>query len=445
MDLEQNNDLIMEENINSILNHDTLIQIFSFLHILDLISVSKTCTNFLAMAKAAFPSKFARAIMISNKPNHEINRKEIDSLFETFGDMIRQLKLCSSIFLWDHHDIEKYTLTKVLRHCSMENLKEISLRGFKQSSYDIVEALFDIYKNLTKLQLVNCSFNSDIAGILNKLKNLEELVICGCERSLNYQPENYFETIHLNMKKLIIRNIIDLNAFRVLNSIDFVMPNLRILEINRFNHDLSTQEMTNALTRIGSLLHLTKLKLNFQDSCPLPLMELLVTNKIKLEKLTLIDTKITTSLTHLIIKMGTLRKIKMSEVTELKVENILRLIWKLPLLSKMSIHRSTVKFNQYHVNILGEYLHTDFTLKLQNTGGSLFEQNRTRLMEKLISKKIKLTLLDLDNSEYRDEMEYDECPEDDYVTIIDNQNLKITHSCGPFSNPLKYATYDIRK
>lgn len=171
--LEQNDEPIVDEveNINSILNPDTLIQIFSYLYIFDLISLSKTCTNFLAMSKAAFPSKFARTKMIRIPENNDIDREEIDIIFETFGEKFKELKICTSVLSWDHHDIEKYLLTKALRHCDVKKLYEISLRGFKCAMHDNIEALFDIYKNLTKLRLVNCAFNNDIAGILNKLKN----------------------------------------------------------------------------------------------------------------------------------------------------------------------------------------------------------------------------------------------------------------------------------
>lgn len=442
--LERNEEPVIEdeENINTTLNPDVMITIFSYLHVFDLINVSKTCKNFLAMVKATFPSKFSMTRMLT--PTEEISKEEIDAIFGNFGSMIRKLKLDSYIFSWDYGDIERYTLLKIVKHCNKEIITEISLGGFK-GVYDNVEALFDTFKNVTKLQLEHCAFNSDITGILNKLKHLEELVLCTCNRNPKYQTENYFSTIHPNIKKLVIRDSDDLNVFRVLNSIDFIMPNLEILEINCYFNEQLTQEIIEALTRIASLNHLIKLKLNFQNLDPIPLMKRLVESNMKLEKLILINIEITTHLISLVAKMKTLKKIKISEVTNLQANNILHLIHGLPLLGKISIHKTTTIFNQRHVDNLGNYLNTNFTLKFKDTGASFFQQNRIKLMEKLIEKEIKLTLLDLNNAHFSDIMEYDECSGNDYLTVIDNDNLKIQHSCKLYTVSLKSTRYDINK
>lgn len=290
-------------------------------------------------------------------------------------------------------------------------------------------------------------------GMPNKLKNLKELVLNNCSRNFEYDTNNDLY-IHEKLIKLIIRDVDDMNVSQTLKNIHLIFPNLEILE---FNHNPDNEEGdldTDSIINITHMKNLKKLRINFNGESSEKFLSSLIVNEIKLENLTLIDTKRTRALMDLITKLKTLKAIKISEMKTLNSRDLLELILKLPLLNKISIHRTKLKLNEKYVNKLGECLHSDFRLKLRDTGRSLINLKREKLIEKLIETNIKLTLMDFENTLH---IRYDYDSEnildiDPYNYILnglgdlpDTKNLKIICSSNPYTNPLIYSIYDISK
>lgn len=319
--------------------------------------------------------------------------EDLEILFKSFGHYMVELKLSSEIFEWD---FESGDALKLIRDfCLCEKMEEITLDSFDRRSNDLIDNLINKFKNMKKFQLSSCEFHNNIHEICNILPNMNELTLTHCKYVHKDIPTNFLLTTNTNLIRFKIRNVKKLDIISILKNINLIMPNLQDLEINNIFDYYDMNEIGKFLPNIGSLNKLIKLKINFNRGSSKSLLKRIIDNKIKLEKLTIISTSYCHDMIELITEIKSLKELKFSEIRNLNPMSLVRTISELPLLKKLSIHRTCMVLNQPFVNDLSESIRNGMVIELSNyeKNDSYFQKlNLMALTKKLKESHSKLTI-----------------------------------------------------
>lgn len=138
--------------------------------------------------------------------------------------------------------------------------------------------------NLTKIELVDCITSDSLLAVVSKFKELENAIFNKSGSKSMVYPNYTPITQNLSLKRLVLRNNWNLGQWEFINIIEWIAPNLEIIELN----DGHEPNCETGLWKLANLRKLKKLTVNFRNKEAAPLLKKLIENEIKLEEITLI-------------------------------------------------------------------------------------------------------------------------------------------------------------
>lgn len=337
------------------LNHDCLLDIFEHTDINALCNVAETCQRFHDLARYTFRIKYSRFNFTSLLSSGYIRFSAAKKLLRNFGDLIISMELQFSIFE-QKEKLNTKLLQLVERYCS--KLNELKLEDFiiSQETNGAFDSIANLHldsctvvcndlemPNIKVLQLVE----SECEYLFYKqFHRLEELQLIGCEDVYMDYLQGFF-MLNPNLKRLSIIRCYHVPT-KVLQSIG------QLKQLEEFTFQLNSIPQTserfqNDLTHLISLKKLKALTLNCHKMSVSQLIDGFVKEGIAIETLELANGPINDDLFANIIKLKTIKVLKLNEMTELTDVHIvgfgkqLKSLEELHIKSHANINRSCVK------------------------------------------------------------------------------------------------------
>lgn len=186
------------------LNGDCLIAIFRWLPLLDLTSISETCTLFKAIAADVFTSNRTVVKIEASIFERVQYIDECLRILKNFGRLATDVTV-QNPDQYSNDDNKDRRLLEPLIDCYDGNLKSLKLTGFGIDN-QLVARFQPICKNLNSLELLDCSLApSTYAALLFDCKNLVKLSVSGFNRGLFRHHFPHLEHLILENEQHIVQ------------------------------------------------------------------------------------------------------------------------------------------------------------------------------------------------------------------------------------------------
>lgn len=342
------------------LNDDCLLTIFEQMDPNTLSHVAETCGRLKDLTRYQFRIKhttFSTALLVEHGPPNIAMMKKI---LVNFGDLIKSLQLFCSLF--GETPKTSYDLLKLVkRYCT--NLKTLTLEDFDTNQN--MEKLKSMFQPIETLVLDNCVLNMYDLGA----SNLKALKIHGGGCLIHIIDRNFakleqveFEDVDYFRDSLVMRFINQNPTIKRLSIVGCDMISTKIfaaisqlkleeLEFHQYYRRRPDELFNTDLMQLASMATLKVLKLNCTKITVSCLLEGFVKNKIAIEHLELVNGVIDEATHKNIIKLKTIKTLRLNEMADLSNHHILIFVKELKLLENLHI-KTVIKINQSTLRLM---------------------------------------------------------------------------------------------
>lgn len=337
-----------EKNL-MILNDDCLLKVFHLLKLADLCQVAFVNKRLNALIKRYIQTKYH--VRFEKKfdfipYNGRINVQVAKAFFQIFGDEIEELKLTRDSFdgTFDDYNSMYQIFSSLEQHCTI--VKKFTLHGFGTAGLNC-----KMFKHLSELTLEKCSVSRDWCE-MRKLKILRMSEVIFRQWPSHYSPPNHFDNLievrltdvnfeNYNVSTLLEKNpnikILSVVKCHEISSNFFTsLVHLKKLEEFEFKKQLASYSSV-ALNELHKMTNLKVLKMSFNDAPATAFFKGFTKNGIAIEHFEFRGGRFNDETVSGIVKMQTLKILKLYEVANVKEPYILRIADELKQLEELHI------------------------------------------------------------------------------------------------------------
>lgn len=349
------------------LNRDCWLKLFEYMQLTDLCAMAKTCTEMSYWAKYYFRLKHKHFDFVRMFYGNLLDMQVAFELLSTFGDQIHTLKISQDLFNIGDIIRASELLVWIADNCQ-KTLKALELDGFPSVSYVMqFNAVKMLFESIQSLVLEQCDLEDDTLWC--NMNNLKVLKLKGCntygspiwKSNFDQLEEAQFESCDMNMGEL--RSFISLapsikclsivKCREVSTAMFATIKNAIHLKEFEFqlNHPNSSEENYHRdVMQLTALTKLKVLKLNCNKWSVQRLIDDFAEKKIAIEHLELADGPVDGDTVRAIIKLKTIKVLKLNDMIEQDGEFTMFPITKeLDQLEELHIKTASNKFTQYRL------------------------------------------------------------------------------------------------